>query len=284
MASKEIRQTEEGMVLWYSFNNAAKVASNLRMAGYALSQPDFFPSSTVDLYSREVNLNSRIRACFVPGKFGQALRLSGDDNPLIAQIPAGQFRPETGCIEFWAKINHLQNIEDELPAQRWLCQIGNRGAGGNCFFFLLRHQQNGLCNFNLSYDNPDVSKRPLIGGCVSGVYGDVLKNSAYMAIPFSKSSGWTDTDWHHYALVWDWSERIEDFTIEVYVDGRFLFSKRGMRSREQPGNGGDFPTWVDPAGTWQLFLTPYNGTHMSSSYDIDELKIWAYPKRNFVIQ
>ena len=195
---------------------------------------------------------------FTPGKNGDALFVPAFTSGAKFDLPSGVIGT-AGTIEFWGKANELGPLTDGgCPRFFEILKIGkgeisqdwnsNNGGGG----YGLTFRMDGL---------PWMATSSF----------SVLRSS-YRRPPMRP-----DTEWHHYALVWDVNgvEIPGKPSAAVYLDGRLILSTPFVSSWKGPANVADGSTLLFPCREDEM---PGYGRR---AFTIDDFKIWNYAKTNF---
>lgn len=199
---------------------------------------------------------------FVPGVFGRALQLSNTSKQTVVSFPASAIPKKAGCLEFWARV---RNLPESLPWGESLALIGAPYDNGNgSFISFLRFNGNdgvgngGLCGGFWGY-----------GACGTGMYGDWTHTSAL--------KGASVTNWHHYALVWDYDGITGVGStakpIAIYVDGELNTACWGALN-----NPRDAEILLPSSERFGLL---YFYSSVTANAAVDNLKIWSYAKTDF---
>ena len=189
---------------------------------------------------------------FVDGKVNKAVRVPTGSSAGFFTLPPETFGKE-GCIEFWAKIEPRREFYRDCdprmifiksPAGWFTVEYSSNNGGG----------RGGFCIrcFGFEY---------VKGGSFGAgyKYSDVIPDV---------------TAWHHYAFSWTETE------LTIYIDGKVL--------------KGAFKTGDGSIDEERLRTAPFDmglpnsntnffNTEPNTPFVIDELKIWNFCKREFVL-
>ncbi len=236
---------EEGLVYWCTFDSEE-----------AIVNPAVGPGGEVENVS------------FVPGKVGDALRVSACSVAAVIPFPAGTLR-EKGCIEFWAKTENPRPFFTD--------------KGDPHFFDIDFTEGSGMGGFHLAYNaNNGCGNSGLCGGCPVGLLTTHSGYSWQMPYENVLRPG-TVSAWHHYALVWDANGVLANggnTHCALLIDGKFV------SKIHTPGNIDGVRAAFDRIPSFpSTLMIPVKRkdimSHSKSAFLIDELKIWDFAKTNF---
>lgn len=224
--------TDCGLVLWTTFDSPADVE------GVCAGSAGTLTGGT-----------------FEAGRVGNALAVTCRDTDTVT-FPSEALNPESGCIEFWAKLV-------DFP--------GTLAAGQNPA--LVRVMTGDACHLLLHLNGNDGGGLGGLCAWVSG--GGSAATGAYGNWSYSQALGNADvTAWHHYAMVWDRKglPRVDNGKrkLAVYVDGA-LNSRTWTEADDAP---------VAPFANGRLSLMFPMHLHQGRVL-FDELKVWDHARMEF---
>ena len=189
---------------------------------------------------------------FVEGKVNKAVRVPTGSSAGFFTLPPETFGKE-GCIEFWAKIEPRREFYRDCdprmifiksPAGWFTVEYSSNNGGG----------RGGFCIrcFGFEY---------VKGGSFGAgyKYSDVIPDV---------------TAWHHYAFSWTETE------LTIYIDGKVL--KGAFKTGDGSIDEERLRTAPFDMGLPNSNTNSFN-TEPNTPFVIDELKIWNFCKREFVL-
>lgn len=200
---------------------------------------------------------------FVPGPFGNAVELSVPNQPAVT-LPVELMRQESGCIEFWAKVNVTPSSLVWGSSVILAAYLEPSANGFSTYPFIHFNGNDGAAN----------------GGLCARLGGIGSAGTA----PYS-TSGWTyssalkgadPAEWHHYAMVWSTQEIASLGTptrrLAIFVDGVLNTGSWG---------GPVIPPYVADYAEGGLLGLLYMSSGTTGHIAIDNVKIWNYAKTDF---
>lgn len=189
---------------------------------------------------------------FCDGKFGQAFVVRPDQQRLVT-FPAEGVNPNTGCLEFWAKLTGMPNqlawgqnptlVRIMAGDQQYILHLNGNDGGS----------RGGLC-----------AGCPF-GGAGTGQFG----NWTYARVLGEDKV----EEWHHYALVWnkDGITGIGDdkHRVAIFLDGKLHASEAG---------NGDATAVPMKEGQIELLFTQHI---RQGTVAFDNLKVWDHARTDF---
>ncbi|MDD4443000.1 MAG: InlB B-repeat-containing protein [Kiritimatiellae bacterium] len=212
----------------------------------------------------EVGPNAALaNGTFVPGPFGNAVELSVPNQPAVT-LPVELMSQESGCIEFWAKMNVTPSSLTWGSSVILAAYLEPSANGFSTYPFIHFNGNDGAAN----------------GGLCARLGGIGSAGTA----PFS-AGGWTyssalkgadPAEWHHYAMVWSTQEIASLGTptrrLAIFVDGALNTGSWG---------GPVLPPYVSDYADGGLLGLLYMSSGTTGNIAIDNVKIWNYAKTDF---
>ena len=200
----------------------------------------------------------------VPGKIGNALHISARKPGVKFALPDGLIG-QTGCVEFWAKIDGGDGrCTDTFAPQLFTLYANNDDRISIGFSTNNGHGNSGLCfrYWGLAFT---ASHK----GCRAFPFSDILKSAP--------------AGWHHYALTWntagvkvDTPNQDNPPTLVCFIDGRpCLFAGNAKTFKESFFL--DQTKWRNTPITLDFSCL----LRSNVGYTIDEFKLWTTDKTEF---
>jgi hypothetical protein len=220
--------------------------------------------SAAQVSSSEVGPDATLaNGTFVPGPFGNAVELSVPNQPAVT-LPVELMSQESGCIEFWAKMNVTPSSLTWGSSVILAAYLEPSAKGFSTYPFIHFNGNDGAAN----------------GGLCARLGGIGSAGTA----PFS-AGGWTyssalkgadPAEWHHYAMVWSTQEIASLGTptrrLAIFVDGALNTGSWG---------GPVLPPYVNDYADGGLLGLLYMSPGTTGNIAIDNVKIWNYAKTDF---
>ena len=192
-------------------------------------------------------------ATFVDGKFGKALYVPAGASVATIPLPDG-LPAESGCIEFWAKINTTATTF---------------GDGGNPTFISVNRVDTGglICTLHFNANDGGGRGGLCVGLCNLSTGTDTWSGYKSYSTYISGDVG----DWHHYAIVWnvDGIAYVEgNPRLVVLLDGKSMITANGDSTWSKE-------VFVDRMSLpLNINLSTTKPNESRKPYLIDELRIW----------
>jgi len=199
---------------------------------------------------------------FVPGRVGNALHTQGKTDVVAFFVPP--FVSNSGCVEFWAKLETDTDTMAEGKFPRFL-QGGKDGAWSS--FKMEYRVNNGMGGGGFYVSSV-------------GVYGTHRFGQAQS---YKHVLGEHYTGWHHYAFVWDNVDGLSIPNVEgrphaaIFINGVF----KCIQSFPAEANHKPVMTRLHTTGLEMVVAGSFTSGGNNLPFAIDELKIWNYAKTEF---
>ena len=205
-----------------------------------------------------------LRGSFVPGKFGNALRVEADTPAFESKLPKGFIGPE-GCLEFWAK------IEGDDP--RYV-------DGGDPLFVSFYNERGAITLLQFAANN-GFARGGLGGAFVSWPFGTIPHYA--WSMEYRKVLGDDWAGWHHYAMSWKAGGFGDGSFVKVFVDGRPQPVLGGVDDDKVPSRLADYANHAHDLGIPWSAARSADHRRSKKPFLVDDLKIWSVAKTDFVV-